>query len=84
LDQVHAKIQYGLQHSLCPQGVCKNGRKRKVFKILKFLWWISFIYSERWNGDGGVQFGKELQNGKSEMIFSLFQGLLLPPLFWST
>ena len=35
-------------------------------------------------GGGGIQFGGDLQNGKSEMIFSLIQSLHLATLYWST
>jgi hypothetical protein len=39
------KWRYGHKINLGTQGVCLNARKRKVFEILKFLWWMSFIYS---------------------------------------
>ena len=64
LDLVQPKTQHGHNIGYGLQGVCRNGRKKVFVKFWKFLWWILFIYSERWNGGGGGQFGESLQDFK--------------------
>ena len=61
LDLVQPKTQHGHNIGYGLQGVCRNGRQKVFVKFWKFLWWILFIYSERWNGGGGGQFGAGLQ-----------------------
>jgi hypothetical protein len=39
------KMRYGHKVYSCLPGVWLNARKRKSFKFLKILWWISNIYS---------------------------------------
>jgi hypothetical protein len=72
LDLVQPKLQHGHIVGCCPEGVCRNGRNKVFVKFWKFLWWISFIYSERWKGGGGGQFGVVLHSFKKwvNLLFS--------------